>query len=69
MARDDLLLKQSLNDLAPRIDEAGLWDSLQARVASERRERRRRRRLVAMAIVVVAALAFGAYEITQWLAR
>jgi hypothetical protein len=69
MVRDDLLLKQSLNDLAPRVDEKGLWDSLQSRVASERRERRRRCGLVALAVVIVAALAFGAYEVTQWLAQ
>jgi len=69
MARDDLLLKQSLNDLAPRVEETSLWDSLQARVASERRERRRRCGLVAVAVVLIAALAFGAYEITHWLAR
>lgn len=69
MARDDLLLKQSLNDLAPRVEDEGLWDSLQARVTSERRERRRRCALIAVAVVIIVALAFGAYEITEALTR
>jgi hypothetical protein len=69
MAREDLLLKQNLNDLAPRVEETGLWDSLQARVASERHERRRRCALIAVAIVIIVALALGAYEITEALTR
>ena len=66
MSRDDNLLKQSLNDLAPPVEEAGLWDSLQARVASARRERRRRLALMVLAAVVIAALALAAYEIARW---
>jgi uncharacterized membrane protein YjdF len=66
MGRDDLLLKQSLNDLAPSVDEAGLWESLQARVTAERRERRRRLALVILAAIVVATLAFAAYETIKW---
>ena len=69
MGRNDHLLKQSLNDLAPRVDEGGLWDSLQSRVAGERRERLRRCGLVIVAVIIVAALAFCAYEITQLWAR
>ena len=68
MSRDDDLLRQSLNDLAPPADETGLWESLQARVAAARREHRRRLALVVLAVVVIAALGLVAYEIARWYA-
>jgi hypothetical protein len=68
MSRDDALLRQSLNDLAPPVDETGLWESLQARVTAARRERRRRLALTVLAIVVIAALGLLASEIARWYA-
>ena len=68
MSRDDALLRQSLNDLAPPVDEVGLWESLQARVAAARREQRRRLALMVLAVAVIAALGLVAYEIARWYA-
>ena len=68
MPRDDDLLRQSLNDLAPSVDDTGLWESLQARVTAARRERRHRLGLMVLAVVVIAALGLVAYEVARWYA-
>jgi hypothetical protein len=68
MPRDDDLLRQSLNDLAPPVEETDLWESILVRVAAGRRERRRRRALIVLAVMVIAALGLAAYEIAWWYA-
>jgi hypothetical protein len=61
---DDLELRQALKDLAPAVEDGGVWDSLEPRIAARRR--RRRLALAGATVVVIACLGVGTVSAVHW---
>jgi photosystem II stability/assembly factor-like uncharacterized protein len=66
MQQDDHLLRDALSDLAPTVDDRGVWNALRAQVAKRRRARRRRLKVASVTAVVVVALGLGAFGAFHW---
>jgi photosystem II stability/assembly factor-like uncharacterized protein len=66
MQEDDPLLRAALGDLAPTVDDDGVWNALGAQFARRRYARRRTLKLAGVAAVIVVALGSGAFAAVQW---
>ena len=66
--KDDSL-RQALEDLAPPVEEGGVWGYLQTKIAARRVRRRRRLVAAGVGVAVFACLAFAVFAAIHWWPR